>query len=415
VDRRFPDSFWWGTAASSPQTEGAAPASDWLEWERLGKVPPSGDGNGFAERYAEDFRLYAKYGLSHHRLGLEWARIEPEEGRRDNTAIERYRLILEAASDAGIAPWVCLHHFVLPTWVADDGRGFVDERARNYYWRRHVEFVAETFGDLVFGWKPINEPVAYAVNGFLSGVHSPGMSDIAAAAEALEGAHLADLTAWRVLRSTGKPVSTIHALPLLFPADESPEAAEATKLLDDFAWGSWVRAIQEGVLQLPGRPALELPDFRDAFDMVGFSYYFCSAVSGSMELGPYPAAGKTGPIGYVPWAEGLGLVLDRIATELPQKPVLICEIGVGTEDDAWRCEILEDSLQIVADRVAKGMDIRGVFHWTGVDNYEWSHAFTVPFGLFDTARVARPSAELFHRVATNGRLDSVAGSAPSTP
>src|SRR5205085_7412345 len=96
--RTRPD-FWWGTGASSTQAEGAAPASDWYAMERAGRVPPSGDGNGFASRYAEDFALYAQYGLPHHRLSIEWARLEPEEGKRDDAAIEHYVSVLTAARD----------------------------------------------------------------------------------------------------------------------------------------------------------------------------------------------------------------------------------------------------------------------------------------------------------------------------
>src|SRR5262249_20400776 len=84
---RWPDGFMWGTGASSTQCEGAGPASDWIDWERAGHAPVSGDGNGFADRYADDFRTYAGLGLRHHRLSIEWARIEPAEGEHDAAAI----------------------------------------------------------------------------------------------------------------------------------------------------------------------------------------------------------------------------------------------------------------------------------------------------------------------------------------
>src|SRR4030081_435672 len=95
----FGPDFWWGTGASSTQAEGAAPASDWYAMERAGRVPPSGEGNGVAARYAEDFALYAQYGLAHHRLSIEWARVEPEEGKRDDAAVEYYVSVLTAARD----------------------------------------------------------------------------------------------------------------------------------------------------------------------------------------------------------------------------------------------------------------------------------------------------------------------------
>jgi beta-glucosidase len=415
LERDFPQTFWWGTAASSPQAEGAAPASDWLAWERAGKVPPSGNGNGFGTRYADDFGLYAGHGLLHHRLGIEWARIEPEEGRRDAAAVGHYRDMLGAARAAGIEPWVCLHHFVLPAWVAGGGAGFRDERARSYYWRRHLEFVAETYGDLVAGWKPINEPVAYAVNAFFAGIHSPGARDWALTMDALEGAHLANLEAWRVLRQTGRPVSTIHALSPLFAADNSPQSAALVDRVDHAAWRSWIRALREGVLELPGRAPLSVPDFQDAFDLIGFSYYSALALTADLAQRPYPPDGEVGPMGYVPWSPGVGMVLDRLAAELPGKPILVAEHGVGGDDDARRCAVLTDSLRIVADRLAAGMDIRGFFHWTGVDNYEWAHGWNTPFGLFDTDRRPRPSARLMRAVATSGRLESTTAAPALAP
>src|SRR3954462_10861915 len=103
----FPNDFWWGTAASSTQAEGAAPESDWHALEQARAVPPSGEGNGFAHSYAEDFALYVEHGLVHYRLSIEWARIEPREGQRDEAATEHYLAVLAAARAAGCAPWRC--------------------------------------------------------------------------------------------------------------------------------------------------------------------------------------------------------------------------------------------------------------------------------------------------------------------
>jgi beta-glucosidase len=272
--------------------------------------------------------------------------------------------------------------------------------------------VAATYGDLVFGWKPINEPVAYAANGFISGVNPPGVQDMALATEVVEGAHLANLVAWQVLRETAKPVSTVHALIPVFPVDESDQAAEAASLVDALVWDSWIRPLSEGILALPGRPHLAVPEYRGAFDLVGFSYYSAAAVAPPLELRPYPHDGTVGAMGYVPWSEGIGLVLDRLAVELPGRPLLICEHGVGTHDDTQRCSILADSLELVAQRLERGQDIRGFFHWTGVDNYEWAQGWGVPFGLFDQDRQPRPSAELLRRVATSGELQHTTSGGP---
>lgn len=398
----FPDDFLWGTAASSTQTEGAAPYSDWARWERLGRVPRSGDGNGFATNHAGDFRLLAEHGLTEHRLSIEWARIEPFEGRRDSDAVDHYTDLLRAARDAGVRVWVCLHHFTLPGWFSDDLGGFLDEKARRYHWARHVDFVAETFGDLVAGWKPVNEPVAYAGAGWLTGEHPPGRRDLGAFLEALEATHLANHEAWRLLRSGDQPVATIHNLSPLEPVDASPEARAATDQADEVFWRSWIRAMREGVLQLPGRAPVVDDDFIDAFDLVGFSYYSAHAIDASFGRHPYPAGAPVGPLGYVPWSEGLRLCLDRLADELPGRPLLICEHGVGTHDDDWRSRILEESLRHASGAIADGVPLRGLFHWTSIDNYEWSHGFDVPFGLFDRGREARGSLRVLERVARRG-------------
>ena len=400
----FPDGFWWGTAASSTQAEGASPESTWRRWEKLGRVPPSGEGNGFATNYRDDFAMYAEHGLTHHRLGIDWARIEPREGKRDAQAIEHYTDMLQAARDAGIEPWVCLHHFTLPGWFGDDMGGFVDDRARGYYWPRHVDFMAETFGDLVFGWKPINEPTAYAFASYLMGVFPPGEADLERFAKALRGTYLANHEAWRLLRSGGKPVCTIMNLQPSYPGvrgrepDERDVARANADTFDAVIFSSWIRALRDGILAVPGLPEEEIPDMAESFDLIGFSYYNATTVFADLTTGPYPADATVGPLGYAPWPEGLGVVLRRLAEELPGRPLVVAECGIGTSatvgDDAWREGLLRDSLIEVERAIDDGIDVRGFFHWTGVDNYEWDHGHTVDFGLFDRDRHPRGSARL---------------------
>lgn len=412
----FPPDFWWGTGNSSTQCEGAAPAGDWLPWERAGHAPPSGSGNDFAARHAGDFALLRGIGLDHFRLSLEWARLEPEPGRHDRAEVGRYRAMLEAARDAGVHVWVTAHHFTLPRWFVAMG-GFGCERARTYHWPRHIGFLAETFGDLVFGWKPVNEPHAYALCGWLLGIHPPGVTDLGAAARMLVATHLANHEAWKVLRGGGRPVATIHDLSPAMPLGGSDADRRAAALVDALAFDVWIAMLRDGVARLPevpGLPAVEPaedPDFVDAFDVVGFSYYNALGVRAEPELvelggvspGPYPPDGEVGPLGYVPWSDGLRLVIDRLHAELPGKPLLVAEYGIGTTDDARRCRYVEDGIGIAADALAGGIDVRGFFHWTGVDNYEWIHGYGVPFGLFDRDRSPRRSTEVIARFALEGK------------
>ncbi len=396
----FPREFWWGTAASSTQAEGAAPASDWYALERAGRVPPTGTGNDFGTRYAEDFEMYAEYRLRNHRLSIEWARIEPEEGRRDDAAIEHYREVLTAAHGAGVDPWVCLHHFTLPGWFTEVGEGgFVDERARSYFWPRHVAFCAETFGDLVYGWKPINEPAAYS-SIYRTGGRAPASLDWGKVFDTLGGVLLAQRDAWRELRGGGQPVATIHNLSPVFPVGQTVQTTNVVRALEELIWNVWTRADRDGVLELPGRMSREIPDLQEACDLVGFSYYSAIGIDNEGRQTPYPANVPVGSMGYAPWSEGLGIVLRKLHDDLPGRPLLICEHGVGTDDDEFRCDILSESLGVVSDAIDDGIDVRGFFHWTGVDNYEWNRGFDVQFGAFTRDREPRGSAELLKSYAT---------------
>lgn len=421
----FPDGFIWGTGASSTQTEGAAPMSDWALWEATGHAPSSGDGNGFATRYAEDFALLASLGLRHHRLSLDWARLEPSEGRRDPAAVEHYRQVLTSARDAGIEPWVCLHHFTLPGWFSDDLGGFLDDRGLHYYWPRHVDWVAETFGDLVHGWKPVNEPLAHAAGGWLLGAMPPGKADLSEFADALRASHLANIRAWRLLGGQGQPVATVMNLsPVTARAiagagggeggasaggtsasggapthAERAAASSFADVIDQAYWGSWISLLRDGVYADPFGAAVEVPDAAGAFDLVGFSYYSAVAVDQTGVMHPFPPDAPKGPLGDSRYPEGLREVLERLAEELPDRRLLISEVGLGTTPgdptaDEDRCAYMEQVLRITADAVSSGIDLAGLFWWTGIDNYEWTHGFDAQFGLIDRDRAPKPSAHV---------------------
>jgi beta-glucosidase len=393
----WPEGFMWGTGASSTQCEGAAPASDWWDWERQGHAPVSGDGNDFATRHAEDFALYAGLGLTHHRLSIEWARIEPERSERDLEAVAHYRAVLQAARDAGITPWVCLHHFTLPRWFSASG-GFLVERNRTGAWARHVDFVAETFGDLVGGWKPVNETniyarLAYGGMGFPPGTHDPDEW-----AQAHEAINLATAEAAVRLRQTGAPVASVFALSPEVALDDQPATRSLAERLRTDTWSAGLGLVRDGVLRVRRRDPVERPDLAGCFDLVGFSYYATLAIADG-RLVPYPADAPRSPLGYGIHADGLRLVLDRLHDELPGVPLLVAEYGVGTDDDPARAAYIAQGLEITHDALARGIDVRGFFHWTGVDNYEWLHGYDVAFGIVDRDRTVRPSAALLRAQA----------------
>ena len=117
------------------------------------------------------------------------------------------------------------------------------------------------------------------------------------------------------------------------------------------------------------------------------------------EIATHPPDAQVSPLGYGIWAEGLGVVLDTLRKRLPDSPLLVAEYGIGTDNDAERAEYIERGLEVVADAISRGIDVRGLFHWTGVDNYEWLHGFDVAFGIIDRERNVKPSARILQREA----------------
>jgi beta-glucosidase len=328
---------------------------------------------------------------------MEWARLEPEPGVHDPAAVRHYRDVLAAARDVGVSPWVSLHHFTLPRWFLESG-GFLVESNRTEVWRRHVDLVADTFGDLVAGWQPVNETNYYARAAYGGLGWPPGHDDPAELAVVNGAIHLANAEAAVRLRQTGAPVSSIFGLSPIVPQDDDPATVSTAEVLYDYFWGPWVGLFRDGVLRVPGRDPVERPDLVGFVDMIGFSYYGTMGVRGG-KLHVHPPDAPRSPLGYGIWAGGLGLVLDQIHEELPGTPVLVAEYGIGTSDDDVRAGYLSEGLAIVHDAIDRGIDVRGLFHWTAVDNYEWLHGYDVSFGIIDRDRAVRASAMVLAREA----------------
>jgi beta-glucosidase len=392
---QWPEGFMWGTGASSTQTEGAAVSSDWWTWEQNGNAPLSDTGNDFATHYVSDFITLANLGLTHHRLGIDWARIEPKRGHHDKEVIEFYMKGLTAARDVGISPWVCLHHFTLPQWFADEG-GFLKRENVSSHWVRHVEFIAETFGDLVYGWKPVNETNYYPMAAYRGRGWPPGVNDFESWMVAVENMQIATADAAVRLKQTGKPVSSVFGLSTVELIDKSPASQSFRDFVYAINWNSGLDLFREGVVRLPGREPIHRPDLTGSFDMIGFSYY-CALGVREGQLTRFPENALLSPLDYSIWPNGLSLVLDRLHDELPTTPLLIAEYGIGTDDDEQRAQYLADGLRITADALERGVDVKGFFHWTAVDNYEWLHGFDIKFGIIDRDRNVRPSAMVLTR------------------
>ena len=401
----FPDGFWWGSGASSTQCEGAAPASDWLAWEQAGQAPASGDGNGFATRYAEDFAALAALGLTHHRLSIEWARIEPEPGRRDTEAIEHYLEVLRTARAAGIEPWVTLHHFTLPGWFAVDEKGFVDPHARTLLLaaprRLHGRDLRRPRVRLEAGQRTVGLRAARLAAAACSRRACPtpsGSPRRSRRSTSPPSTPRCD-SARPASRSRRSTTSRRWSPPSRCPTSRSPRDR-----LDHVQYGVWVDAVRDGILHVPGRAPIERdrvprglrPDrvlvLQRAVDRPERPHRRLPGRRPArpdglraVERGPRPAAAPAGRGPARPAAPRLR------ARHRHRRRRLARGVPARSRSASW------------PRRVADGIDLRGFFHWTAVDNYEWTYGYSVPFGLFEQDRTPKPSTALMRSWATSTR------------
>jgi hypothetical protein len=170
---QFPKGFLWGAATSAHQVEGGNIHNDWWAWEQAGKVAtPSGMATDHWNRYRSDFDLARSIGHNAHRFSIEWSRIEPEEGRWDEAAIDHYRDVLVALHERGMEPVVTLFHYTLPRWLSE--KGGWENPAIERAMERYVLHVIEALGPHARWWITLNEPVVQVFKGWLIGQWPPG-------------------------------------------------------------------------------------------------------------------------------------------------------------------------------------------------------------------------------------------------
>lgn len=391
-DQEASEAFRWGATWSSVQAEGVAPAADWSAWERDGRAPKSGDGNGFAVDFRDDLRLLAEMGFTDIRMTAEWARIEPVPGKTDHAAIDLYTDMLRHARDVGLRPWVTLHSTSLPGWFSEDERGFRDRSSLDYFWMRHVDRCAEAFGDIATGWVPIDDPVGWALRGYLLASRPPGISDGTFVREAIEGALEADHMAAQHLASGNLTTMCVRGVPTVFAAED--EAETQARWWAAMLFDSWIEALKSGRLQLPDRSAIMRPSWVDDFDYVGLTFDHPIGVKADGTLTPYPPGERASDSGFVPLSEELAVVLERVGERLPDRRLIIAGNGVATNDDEWREELISDAVEVLIEARRGGINVHGYFHDTAIDGYEWRSGFDTTRGLIARDRGVKSSGDL---------------------
>jgi beta-glucosidase len=419
----FPRGFLWGAATASHQVEGNNTNNDWSVWEQEPGRIRGMDKAGLAcdwwsGRWREDFDRAAEGGQNAHRLSIEWSRIQPAPDRWDENALDRYREIVRGLQERGLTALVTLHHFTLPIWLAEKGGWLNSDSATLFaaYARRVVEALRE----YVNLWVTINEPNVLATSGYVTGEFPPGHhSDINGAVMVMTNmvrAHAAAYKAIHALQPTARVGVAHHHRPFTPAHAWSPLDRLVTALPNALFNDFFPRALSEGVLYLPfGRR--KIPEAKGTQDFFGLNYYTRVYVnfsfgSGSVMYGDHhflPGADLSDnnfmandPHAFfesLKWAKNFNL------------PIIITENGVEDADDHLRPRYLVRHLHQLWRAVNLNYPIKGYFHWTLVDNFEWERGWSMRFGLWELdtatqARRKRPSADLYAEICRENGIST---------
>jgi len=404
---RFPDGFLWGTASAAHQVEGDDRNCDWWEFEQQPGRIANGDtsevANDHYHRYREDFALLRELNQNAHRLSIEWSRIEPTEGEFDARQIRHYRDVLGELREQGIEPMVTLHHFTNPLWFSRKGGWAANGSERAFL--PFVHRVVDQLGDLVGLWCTINEPNLYGANGWVSGEFPPGRrGDIPALYRVTGNMRKAHELAYGAIKRRWPDalVGLSHHRLLFLPATERRRdrwaAATSQMALDRWPIG-------------PGqlRRVVEATS-----DYIGIAHYWGQMCA--FDLGrPGDQFIRRFNVPGAPVTE-MGMSADpswmrQVLNELRGlgKPVYITENGLASNDDEWRRRYITEVLTNVLLAIGDGVDVRGYFHWTNTDNFEWARGYAMRFGLIEVDRKTlerriKPSGHLYARIAAANSL-----------
>ncbi|WP_245541870.1 GH1 family beta-glucosidase [Uliginosibacterium gangwonense] len=402
----FPSDFAWGTATSAYQIEGAAQedGKGVSIWDRFshqpGAIEDGSTGDVACDHYhrlESDLDLLVKLGINAYRFSIAWPRVQPlGQGAWNPQGLDFYDRLVDGLLQRGITPHATLYHWDLPQTLQDMG-GWANRDTCQYF-AEYARTIATRLGDRVKAFATHNEPFVSAMLGNLMGIHAPGLKDAKTASQIAHHILLSHGMAVRAMRAATKAdLGIVLNLSPTTPATSSQ--ADQDKAEQEFAFVSrwYLDPLFRGTY--PSTPApIPLPDvqtgdmalIQQPIDFLGINYYFrdwCST-----DTPPIPAPCKQGcsEMGWEIYPEGIYELLTKINREYKLPALYISENGVACADsiaddglvhDAQRIRFIEDHLHELKRAIAEGVDVRGYFYWSLMDNFEWSKGFAMRFGL----------------------------------
>lgn len=398
--KKFPEGFYWGAATASYQVEGGIENTDWAEAARAGRVPPCGRACDHYHRYGADFDIAKSLGHTAHRFSLEWARIEPEEGKFDREAIVHYRQVLEALHDRGLKPYLTIWHFTLPLWFSQSG-GFERDDSPQIF-ARYAKFVADELGDLCQHFSTMNEPNVYGSNGWLRGSWPPfkrfvltdavSITNSGKQYEAAPSRGLAPLFLYvRVMKNLAKAHNAAYCA--IKPTHPHLDIS-VVKHVIVFAANRNPLNILKAAIANYAWTRIFMNRTHTCCDSIGLNYYFYT------QFGDTRVWRKTD----MDWNFAPEHIYDALMMLARyKKPLFVSEGGIADAADIGRAEYIKRQVEGTWRAIQAGADVRGHMYWSLLDNYEWALGFEKRFGLVEInyetlERTVRPSAYVYKEI-----------------
>ena len=440
----FPVDFLWGAATSAYQIEGSPLADGAGEsiWHRFAHLPgriADGDHGDVAcdhyRRFAADVALMGELGIQAYRFSISWSRVLPDgTGRVNQAGLDFYSRLVDMLIEQGIVPSATLYHWDLPAALEDRG-GWAHPDAPHWF-ADYARLMFRTLGDRVPMWVTINEPWVITDCGYVNGVHPPGRRDLAEAAAGAQNllrAHAAAVEAYRT--DWRKQIGLVVNLVPVQPATDSPADRRAAQRMDVYInrqfldpavlgrFPEELPAMFGGAWQPMGDD--ELRQLSPPIDFLGINYYLRLVVRDDPDGGPARAQIVTPQnrprtaLGWEIYASGLSDILQWVTGRYGNLSLYITENGAAFDDpsvvngaiqDAQRVKYLRDHLQAARQAIDAGVDLRGYFVWSLLDNFEWVFGYSKRFGIvhvdYETQRrTPKSSARFYQRViCSQGRV-----------
>jgi beta-glucosidase len=437
-DYRFPDRFLWGAATSayqiegSPLADGAGP-SIWQKFSNARTIV-NGDTGDIAtdhyHRYHADVDLMAALGLTSYRFSIAWGRILPEGTGKVNAAgLAFYDKLIDALLAKNIAPMVTLYHWDLPE--ALDARGGWLNRDIADWFAEYAHNCFHAFDDRVPRWVTLNEPWVITNDGFVIGAHAPGhrnFREVPIVTHNLLRAHGSAVQAYRAMGGKHE-IGLVVNLEPKFPATDSADDIAATARADAYMNRHYLDPVFRGEYPVeltdafgdawPDFPATDWPLIQTPIDFLGVNFYSRNVVRDAPGEHPLRTArvrqtqNVHTEMDWEVFPEALTRVLVWIKERYGNPPLYITENGAafddpshvtdGVVDDPLRVWYYREHLRAAHDAIAQGVDLRGYFAWSLLDNFEWAYGYAKRFGLvhvdFETlVRTPKASARFYSEV-----------------